>query len=419
MGIVEKLILEPTLQQFHLVDFLIVFLLLLHLPFIGMLFGSSLFSVIFWKKDKETAAQLINLPSQNPVVWLVLGILPLVCLIFLFRQHFYQHPIMPADQFILPVIIVNLAAVVLLTFYQHSLRIIYGLCGLITVSLGWILLVRNLDLLIFPERWRLFPHFFPTTFAITVWAHFLIFFFESLLLTGAALLFFCFAWPETRLPAEHPRAKTWKILGFALVMPSAIILGLLTLWEITILPKIALSFPIFGIACAIIALLYLIALRTYGMIISQEVTAAGLIMVLTMLCFALGIYKNHQLLDTGNRDFLQKLALKAGNAHDELLIARRDIYEKAFPVDPKLGQNIYEERCSACHRFETKLVGPAYNEVVPKYSGNIDNLKAFILNPQKVNPNLPAMPKPGLSAREAKAVAEYLIQTVSAKKSKE
>jgi cytochrome c len=75
------------------------------------------------------------------------------------------------------------------------------------------------------------------------------------------------------------------------------------------------------------------------------------------------------------------------------------------------GVDIYNGKCIACHQFDSKLVGPPYNEVLPKYEGKKEELIDFILNPVKVNPEYPSMPNQGLKPNEAEAVAEYLIKT--------
>ncbi|MCB9250546.1 MAG: cytochrome c [Ignavibacteriales bacterium] len=75
------------------------------------------------------------------------------------------------------------------------------------------------------------------------------------------------------------------------------------------------------------------------------------------------------------------------------------------------GEDIYNAKCIACHRFDTKLVGPAYNDVLPKYEGKRDDLIAFILNPRKINPEFTAMPNQGLKPKEAEAIADYIVKT--------
>jgi len=53
---------------------------------------------------------------------------------------------------------------------------------------------------------------------------------------------------------------------------------------------------------------------------------------------------------------------------------------------------------------------------VPKYKGDVEKLKKFIRNPVKVNPALPAMPKPALKEDEIDAVARYLLTKIKGSK---
>lgn len=74
------------------------------------------------------------------------------------------------------------------------------------------------------------------------------------------------------------------------------------------------------------------------------------------------------------------------------------------------GKDIFDAKCSACHRFDSKLVGPPYNEVLSKYVNDKSSLVKFILNPVKVNPEYPPMPAQGLITTEAEAVADYILK---------
>lgn len=76
------------------------------------------------------------------------------------------------------------------------------------------------------------------------------------------------------------------------------------------------------------------------------------------------------------------------------------------------GKAVFETVCTGCHRFETRVVGPPFNEVVPNYKGTVEGLKSFIRNPVKKNPGYPAMPKLGLKEEEIDAVARYLLTHV-------
>lgn len=76
------------------------------------------------------------------------------------------------------------------------------------------------------------------------------------------------------------------------------------------------------------------------------------------------------------------------------------------------GEHVFQSICMGCHRFDTRVVGPPFNEVVPRYQGDVEKLKAFIRNPVKKNPGYPSMPKLGLKEEEIDAVARYLMTHV-------
>ncbi|MDP2037365.1 MAG: cytochrome c, partial [Ignavibacteria bacterium] len=99
-----------------------------------------------------------------------------------------------------------------------------------------------------------------------------------------------------------------------------------------------------------------------------------------------------------------------------ILAANYTDYEANLKADLGIGPaisgaDIYNGRCIACHNFEKKVVGPPYNETLPKYVGKKADLVKFILSPVKINPAYPAMPNQGLKPREAEAIADYILAT--------
>ena len=76
------------------------------------------------------------------------------------------------------------------------------------------------------------------------------------------------------------------------------------------------------------------------------------------------------------------------------------------------AEEIYKAKCTACHRLNEKLIGPPHLEVIKKYIGKKEALAAFILNPRKVDPAYPAMPSQGLTAKEASAMADYMLNVL-------
>jgi cytochrome c len=77
------------------------------------------------------------------------------------------------------------------------------------------------------------------------------------------------------------------------------------------------------------------------------------------------------------------------------------------------GEDIFNAKCSACHLFDQKKVGPPYNETIPKYNGDKAKIMAFVLNPSKINPAYPPMPNQGLKPAEADSIVSYLLSKVA------
>ena len=77
---------------------------------------------------------------------------------------------------------------------------------------------------------------------------------------------------------------------------------------------------------------------------------------------------------------------------------------------------IYNTKCIACHKFDQKVVGPPYQQSVPKYNGDVNKLAEYIYNPQKIDPAYPPMLNQGLKKKEALALAKWLIDQVAGKK---
>ncbi|MBA9079722.1 c-type cytochrome [Rufibacter quisquiliarum] len=85
----------------------------------------------------------------------------------------------------------------------------------------------------------------------------------------------------------------------------------------------------------------------------------------------------------------------------------------ALPDAEKGAKLIAQSDCTACHRNDQKLVGPAYEEVAQKYEANeknIDYLAGKIIEGGKgVWGEVPMTPHPGVSEADAKAMAQYVL----------
>jgi len=158
------------------------------------------------------------------------------------------------------------------------------------------------------------------------------------------------------------------------------------------------------LALAVFTLLYLLPGKEEGRP-GDRVSALFILMFLAVvLCDQAAAGNAYQGQPSPIGPLAAEKAVKDGKAGEKPAAADAAVLEK--------GKKVFDTVCSVCHRFDSQVVGPPLNSVVPKYKGDVAKLKGFIRNPVKVNPALPAMPKPAIKEDEVDAVARYLLSKV-------
>jgi cytochrome c551/c552 len=211
------------------------------------------------------------------------------------------------------------------------------------------------------------------------------------------------------------KEKTYKNLYTAEIIrrlvrwsaASLIVLPIVLLANIAAVPPAAVSGMLYSLAGLALVLFFAAAHFVYGFYRTGERQAASLAFFLFL--FAVGVTVAGEYTGIGTATRAQAAALSVSYEKEmETLEAKYGTAEVSFT-----GEDIYNARCSACHLFDQKKVGPPYFETVPKYNKNKSQLAAFILNPQKKNPDYPSMPNQGLRQDEADSIAAYLILKVA------
>jgi cytochrome c len=141
---------------------------------------------------------------------------------------------------------------------------------------------------------------------------------------------------------------------------------------------------------------------------NSDMHLAGAIFFLMFFIFTFAIIKDQLAFKNSVKEHLLVLNGKA----EELAKEKEGMIVQVSGAD---GEKIYNEKCIACHKFDVKLVGPPYQETVPKYNGDLKKLAGFIYNPTKIDPAYTAMPNQGLKMKEAEAVAKYIMDKVGKK----
>jgi cytochrome c len=226
--------------------------------------------------------------------------------------------------------------------------------------------------------------------------------------TGVGMLFFFFAWEgggkvREREYAELIRRTAYRLTAVAFLAQPVLLVGYLAL-----LPDASLTGALFALAGGAILLILLAAQFVYAFARDPRPGYAAYAFYTLGLAFVLLVVADQTAIGTATRGNATRLAgVHARTTAD--LKAQLGVGAPAVT-----GEDIYNGRCSACHLFDAKKVGPPYRETMPKYQGKKDALIAFILNPVKVNPAYPPMPNQGLKPAEAESIATYLLRRTAA-----
>ena len=222
-------------------------------------------------------------------------------------------------------------------------------------------------------------------------------------ITGSAILFAFFYWEGGKENLTEEYKDLVKKISLSITFTALILLPLLLLVNILLLPKSSLSGSVFSYSVIAIVLIFLSYHFLYAIFKTSNLKMSGQLFFVIIFAMLALIIKDQMAMSNSTK------------LHSVLLSSDFDKYlselkgESTSAVVVRSGEEIYQIVCSSCHKFDEKLVGPPYNQVLTKYEGKMDQLVAFIRNPVKVDPAYPPMPNQGLRAEEAKNIAQYLM----------
>jgi cytochrome c551/c552 len=402
-------LLPPELNHLHLIGPLIVATQFVFLAFLGVALVSTVLALACKKFDPVLARDFAAVVSPRLGIWITLGILPLVALALLYGQllHGSRYQMLDSLVLLLPLAGMALAA---LWLYRHGGSQFIGAAGVLA-TLGFVApFINLLELVQRPEQWPLVNPLLPDLYHVEPLIRILLFVAGSLLATGGALLGVYFVWPEGKLADDLPHRQMVRTTALVLTLVGAMLAPALMIWDMAMPPWGVGTIKTVKVAGPVLVVLWVTALIAVGLLFRPASTRGfAVLSVLALAGVALEVNRQHAVAEYAISDQLAVVRMKALSVE----AGRREVQEARYPsntpLDAKAGERIYAEKCASCHAFDVKVVGPAHKDVLPKYRGQKDTLAAFILNPQKVDPAYPAMPKLGLSRREAVAVAEHLL----------
>ncbi len=443
MDFLDKFVIPQSLVHIELLHYLATLVLLIFIPFISIIFGTTLFSLYFRKKGNTEsnkhllyfAKDLISMSTVNKYVGIILGIVPLLTLMIIYVQLLSSTPSLAVTYLFIAFLLVIVALIFIYTYrYSISFNLIFnsldnfkpsdeiisddinklskatkrlsvsaGYYGVIILVFAIWFYLGGLNLALYPEQTGS-QNVFAVLLSFDVISRLLFFFSFAMAITGGAILFRFLFWEGGLKGIDEEYKKLAKNVGVKTAFYFSALIPLFLTSDLLALPKSALSSSIFIYSGLVLLVLFICYNLLYAMTKDEKSNYSGILFGLLIISLGFSLVIDQVSMDNATK--LQTLRL---NKKYDVLFASLKGETNKLPVIN--GKDVFQTRCSACHSFDRKIVGPPYNEVLKKYEGNTNKLVGFIMNPKKIEPNYPPMPNPGLKPNEAKAVAKYILET--------
>jgi len=432
MDFLKHMAFPQSMDHIALLHLTLNIIYLLFLPYVSVLFGASVLSVWFERAGRRKgdasslrfARELTETVIPNKSSLLFFGVLPFLSLMFAYAQLLQRTDNAAVSMLFFAFLLFTVAAGLL-----YSYRYTFRLEAIITIAStasktdeldeyaattgrlhdragfwGVLLLTVSLLLLITGAAAASSPSDISTlaqaVLSFEALARIVQFAVGAGMFTGAAVLFYFFV---ARPQDGSAYALFVRKFAVSLTMVSTLLLPLLVLASLVTLPRGALTGTVFGLSVLILVLLFAVGHFLYTLLTDFSRRTAANVFFLLIVVFAVVVVKDQIAFGNATQKEAALLAAAYDTEHADLLA------KFGHGAKPLSGEEIFNGKCTACHTFDAKKIGPPYKETLPKYENNRDKLTAFILNPQKVNPAYPAMPNQGLKPAEADSIAAYIM----------
>lgn len=426
MNFLSQHVIPPSAIHMKLLEFLAVLVYTVHLPFIGLLIGSTAVAMWLTFSDHELpnahfarlATDLVNTFLGRTTTVLALGVLPLFALPFIYTQWFYNEPDAPLGYLLIgiPGIFVGLGLLMLYrrTFPERStkyaLNMGLGTLALAVLTGSYFVFMSAATRLQDPEKWFRFKDLAVVLLNWNVIWRFMFFMHLAFAITGAGILFFLFKWQHDAV-RDPEYAAFVKKFGAGLGLAFCMAMPVFYLFYVFTSADVVFDNTVYLLAVAVVLVTMFIVYTFLGTLRAREVKFVTAPFVLFLIVFVLSGSFDVRAMANANREHATLVELKVESEKAEREAIVRDKMASAGGAD--VGEQTFKNVCMQCHRMKTKLVGPPLAERLPKYAGHPELLQKFILNPVKVSPDYPPMPNPGLTPAQALAVAKYELSHIN------
>ena len=416
MEFLKDIALPQSLGHYQLLLFMLNMVSIVLFPYLGFLLGVSLLSWWFDRRgrrsgsaaDTRVAFDLLGLGLYRKNLVVFAALVPALVLVFVYAQMLQHTPSIAVGLMGYGFLALLSAAVLLysyrVTFAVGEILQSYGSLlhsrkptaesalvtsysvitdrthersgrwGILLLVLAIFLIVGATTAAVDPSRWSTYDSVFDLLLSVQFYVRLALFLSVAAAATGIGVLFLAFRWDEKLVAGDVDHKLMLQRTGVLLSTLAVLAMPLLIVVNVLLLPAVALSGGLFALVGLAILLVFLAGIFVYAYDRDKQSRYTSYALYALLLGLTLLFTADQAAIATATRDHSVELAALYAQKTDELK-ARLGVGAKALT-----GEEIYQGKCSACHLFDQKKVGPPYKEVIPKYEGKKGQLGC--LHPQ-------------------------------------
>ena len=365
MEFFENFVLFPDGEHLLLLKILNTLLTTIYFLYASIFAGTVSLSVLFKILDRREpnplyqkfAQDLLRLVTSNKSAVFLLGILPLLTLIFSYAQIYQgtSFKIVQHFTFILLFTIIGFMFSFLYKFFCETensnfiFQLASGLLGITFFIIACFILSSTTSLLFYPEKWLYVKYSLPFFIYENVIPRFLLFTSYIFSITGTSVLFFFFHWPgRTEIHnSEYARFVKKFSAGFSLIFVT--LLPVFILWNMLTFPEVAKSGLVYNLWILLLLILMITAPLLYSILRRHDFKYGAATFILFLISF-LTVSSADQIAGT-TASYEQSLVLiaKAEKIHQKILEQREERVAASQKID---GSQLFTAICSSCHKIQ-------------------------------------------------------------------
>jgi cytochrome c551/c552 len=447
MEFLKDIALSQSIEHYNLLVLITAVSSMIFLPYIGFVLGSIALSFRYRVQARKinnvqmlnVAYRLAEVPLRTKSVLMFLGIIPGASLVLSFAQMLQSTPAISVSLAGFGFLFVTVGLWLLYSYkqtfriqgilssYQTLLKtqkeksktkadideynlensLTYsrsGMYGIISILIGLFLYSAAFALTLNPSSWQETDSIFGVLISFSVWIKFIVVLILGAGITGFGVLYFVVS-KSDKIDEEH--LIVLRKICIRISVAALLILPIVLLANVASASDTSLSGSLYSLIGIGLLLFFLAAHFFYGYHRSAYKQYAAVGFIVFLLASMISIAADSVAVSTATRKQAAFLSIKHEKNMEDLKSSL------GVSVVTFTGEDIYNAKCSTCHLFDQKKVGPPYFETIPKYEGKKAELISFILNPVKKNPAYAPMISQGLRPAEADSIASYILRRVA------